>query len=273
MKPNRFAAIALAAVLCCGCAPKQPPTKPTIQTVPVPQTAPTETTAPPATAQTVPKAAIAVDTPCGTVYLPDQWDTPIRTELELGDPMVLTFLAEETALYELTFSESAAGCIGVAQTEDGPIYVGMRLHPLPEQSNQLLSMQESVNQLLEQLQLSPVTSAEEPANPDLLLETDYGILKFPRKWEEYLKIEQTDYDGLEFYCVLPGHEPVLLFMVLFHSEDGEILSAITDEDGTRTILSLYAPQLDLGDQWSAWELDLIYSMQEDMNYLLNALQP
>lgn len=192
--------------------------------------------------------------------------------------MVITFFAEDAKLYDLTFSESAGECIGMMQTEDGPVYVGMRLHELPEGSDLLMSMQESVNVLLEQMHLSEVDQVvvEEPdaGSPDALkIETDIGTLVFPGKWEDYLSTELVDGYALEFYCCLPEHDPVLVFTVLLGSEDGDIISSITDADGVQHTLSIWIADPEFDASWNRAEVDTVYAMQEDMNDLLKALQP
>jgi hypothetical protein len=152
------------------------------------------------------------------------------------------------------------------------------MYELPADSDLLLSMQESVNYLLNQLQLSKVEPPvqEEPTeNPvdELLIDTDIGTLVFPGKWEQYLYTELVDDYALEFYCCLPDREPVLVFTVLLRSEDGDIISSITDEDGVCHRLSIWIANPEFDKTWTEAELDMVFAMQEDMNYLLNALMP
>lgn len=257
--------ILLLSILCAGCS-KQPPVTRPAQTMPTVQTSPPETTVPAATA---PRSSIPVETPCGTLYLPDDWDIPITTDTSLGDPMVISFLAEDVPLYDLTFSASPGGAIGQVQTADGPVYVGMTLHSLDGQSNMLLAMQESVNVLLAQLSPEPISAASEPET-DLLVQTPYGALHFPAMWESELQTEAGD-DSIDFYCCQPGHEPLLLFTVKFGTMDGGPGGVLTASDGTRTALCIIPAELSFGDSRTPAEQDQAYAMQEDMNYLLEAL--
>lgn len=262
----------LLAVLFCGCSGQQEPVRQPQQTIPVHQTMPPESTAPQETSPGIDYDGIPVETPCGTLYVPDAWDEPISTTMTLGDPMILTFWAGDTKLYDLTFSETAEGCIGAARTEEGEIYVGMTVHPLSAESDLLLSMQESVNILLEQLQLSEPEIAATAEPTELSIETEYGVLNYPAKWKHCLSTEQINEYMLEFRCCIPDRDPVLLFTVLLHSEDGDIISSITDENGVQTALSIWIAELELDENWTDAERDMIYAMQEDMNYLLDALQ-
>lgn len=266
MKP--ILPLLLALTLLAGCALKPVPQTTEALTEPsVVTTVPPETTAPPK------PAGIPLETPCGTLYIPDNWDLPLTAETKLGDPIVITILSEDVPLYDLTFSASTDRAIGMVSMEEGPIYVGMTIHPLEEETDLLLDMQESVNTLLSQLPLEavPEAPAESGAGEDLLILTPYGSLHFPVMWEECLETEQPGEDVLEFYCALPEHENILLFTLRFGTEDGNIAAAITAPDGTVTDVSLTVAPLEFDDTWTPQEQDLVFAMQEDMNYLLRAL--
>ena len=265
-----IAALFLAAALLGGCTHSEHPTESVETQLPI-VTVPPETiceTVP----QTVPAYSIPVETPCGVLYLPDNWDMPIRTESILGDPMVISFWAEDVKLYELTFSENADGAVGMVRIEDGTIYVGMRLTELEIEDNMLLSMQETINELMAQLRLEDVPDVPEDTQPqaDILVDTPYGELRFPGKWKNYLMTHQEE--GLiDFYAALPDHEPVLLFTVVFETASGHASGVITAQNGTQTDLAIVIHDLELPGDWSDDEIDIVYAMQEDMNYLLNKL--
>lgn len=278
MKRIIITAFLMAFVLCSGCSRQQTPTEQPVQTRPIKHTTPIETEIPETVPETIPHAGTPVDTPCGVLYIPDDWDLPITAEIRLGDPMIITFFADDVKLYDLTFSESAGECIGMTQTEDGPVYVGMRIYELTEESDMLMSMQESVNILLEQMHLSEVDQVvveeTDAVSPDeLQIETDIGTLVFPGKWEDYLSTELVDDYALEFHCCLLEHDPVLVFTVLLRSEDGDIISSITDADGVQHTLSVWIANPVFDESWSQAEVDTVYAMQEDLNYLLEALKP
>lgn len=265
-----IAALFLAAALLGGCTHSEHPTESVETQLPI-VTVPPETiceTVP----QTVPAYSIPVETPCGVLYLPDNWDMPIRTESILGDPMVISFWAEDVMLYELTFSENADGAVGMVRIEDGTIYVGMRLTELEIEDNMLLSMQETINELMTQLKLEDVPDVPEDTQPqaDIPIDTPYGELRFPGKWKNYLMTQQEE--GLiDFYAALPDHEPVLLFTVVFETANGHASGVITAQNGTQTDLAIVIHDLELPGDWSDGEIDIVYAMQEDMNYLLNKL--
>lgn len=274
MKRTIISLLLFIMVFCCGCHTEQNPDT----TTPIMPTEQTDTGQQEETmAVTMPEEVvyegIPVETPCGTLYIPDEWDIPISVAETQGDPLVITFKAEDVELYELTFSGKAHNAIGEARTEDGIIYVGMNIRALEDETDMLMAMQESVNVLLTQLALEPVSvgvDAEVPLQ-DIQLETAYGQLRFPAKWDTFLMTKQADEQIVEFYSCVSNHEPVLLFRVLLGIGSDGPSSVITADDGTRTELSIVVEELELDGTWSPEEMDIVYAMQEDMNYLLDAL--
>lgn len=264
--------ILLLAVLCCGCG-REPAPVPTAATEPTQaQTIPTQPPTEPAAPTEPDPTAIPVETPCGTLYLPDDWDIPITVTERKGDPLVLAFTAEETALYDLTFSAGASQAMGQKQTADGIIYVGLQIHELEEATDMLLAMQETVNSLLVQLALEPVAPGAGETRTEIRLDTAYGQLLYPAKWQDLLKTEQPEDRLLEFRCCLPGKDPQLLFTVLFGIGTDGPSAAITAPDGTRTEVYILVAEPEFDSSWTREETDTYYAMQEDMNYLLDALR-
>ena len=244
---------------------------------PVATTVPTEPTVP---EQTIPETepvvyeGTPVETPCGIIYLPDDWDEPITAETVSEDPTVIDFLVEGEKLYSLVFSEDPDGAFGQVSVDGRVIYVGMEICELDGADDQLLSMQESINVLLEQLSPEPITSKPvetEPVVSDIIIETVYGDLLFPGKWEDNLQVEQPDEKTVEFYGCVKGHDPVLLFTMNFESEYGDIVMELVTEDHTVVSLGIDISEIDFEGRWSDEKMNLIYSMQEDMNYLMDSL--
>ena len=187
--------------------------------------------------------------------------------------MVISFWAEDVKLYELTFSEGPGEAVGMVITEEGPIYVGMWISPLDGEADLLLAMQESVNDLLAQLALMPVPEIPAETQPveEIRVQTPYGVLRFPGKWRDCLMTEQ-DESLVDFYAVLPGREPVLLFTVAFGTSNGHLSGVLTAENGNQTDIAVVIHELELTGEWTDGEKDTIFAMQEDTNYLLAALE-
>lgn len=239
------------------------------QAIPTTQTEPNRETQPAVYTGT------PVETPCGIIFLPDDWDAPITAETVSEDPTVIDFLVEGEKLYSLVFSEDPDGAFGQVSVDGRVIYMGMEICELDGTDDLLLSMQESINVLLEQLSPEPISSKPvetEPVVSDILIETAYGDLLFPGKWEDNLQVEQPDEKTVEFYGNLTDYEPVLLFTVSFESEDGHIVAELVGADDSVTKLSIDIAEIVFDDSWKEADRNLIYAMQEDMNYLLESLQ-
>lgn len=244
---------------------------------PVETTNPAETIPPVQTApetEPVVYGGNPVETPCGILYLPDNWDMSITAETVSEDPTVIDFLAQGEKLYSLAFSDDPDGAFGQVTVDGRVIYVGMEICELDEADDLLLSMQESINELLAQLSPEPVSSRPvetEPVVSDILIETAYGDLLFPGKWEDNLQVEQPDEKTVEFYGCVKGHAPVLLFTLNYESENGDIMMELVTEDHAVVSLGIDISEIEFEGMWNDEEMDLIYSMQEDMNYLMDSL--
>lgn len=213
-----------------------------------------------------------LSTPAGTILIPDEWDQPLNTEVVAGENTAITFLCGDIKLYTVTFSADFADAIGVVDTDNGNCYIGVELFELSEYTDDLASMQESINMVLEQLDLKPVDQLIFPVDESIEIETQYGILNFPGKWKEYLTIETIDDKSVAFYSTLAYHDPVLLFTVSFGEGMGDISTEIHLKDGSVVNVHLFIEELKFDNTWSEEEIDVVYSMQEELNYLLEELQ-
>ena len=104
------------------------------------------------------------------------------------------------------------------------------------------------------------------------IETPYCKLYYPKSWEDMIKIKNTEEFGykVEFYGVLPEKEEQHLFDICFNSDDGELLGFF---DGDEVVnVSFDIVNLELEGDFSSEEADLLYSMQEDVNVLIEKLE-
>ena len=67
-----------------------------------------------------------------------------------------------------------------------------------------------------------------------------------------------------------SHEPVLLFSIYVGGDEGEQMGAVMGEDGIPVPVNLLLTELDLTG-WSAEDADLMYTMQEASNQLVDML--
>lgn len=271
----------LAVMVLAGCTVRPDSTEPAVADDPTEATQPTQETVPHETqpvTEPVQTQDVAVQTPVGILLYPSDLAEHLDVRTAQGDVTVMTFVAvledREQALFDLRFSQvTAEGAAGMVQAEGKNVYMGFIMHDFTpdaswrqDQIDTVYAMQETLNVLMDQVTLAPVEDV--PEAQDLVIATAYGDLNFPGRWEEQLKVEKPDADTVEFYGVLPGKEPQLLFTLRFGG-DGAL--ALTCRDGVRTAVSIKCAEPVFDGTWSQQEMDLIYAMQEDINYLTDAL--
>lgn len=115
----------------------------------------------------------------------------------------------------------------------------------------------------------PVT--EDIEAKTIQIETPYGNLSYPKKYEEYLKTAEQEENGvyrLVFSTDINDRNYELFTVVINGDEDGIHLGQIKDKDGSEK--DVYVKANDLGDlsDLSQDEQDQIYGMQEALNDLL-----
>lgn len=104
------------------------------------------------------------------------------------------------------------------------------------------------------------------------IETDYGKLYYPKNWKENVKVEFSNEFGnkVEFYGLVKDDKTKHIFDICFNSDDGLLLGYLEIEDQIINI-SVDVMELEFDDSWTQEEMDKIYSMQEEMNFVIDAL--
>lgn len=252
-----------------------------------------------------PAEDIQIDTPYGMVRYPGQWGEYLKVEQTEGDPYILSVSAklegrEPCKVFCVTFGEPAADVVGAVQCEDGSYaLVGVEyasFAPAEDWNDSektiFYGMQEALNYVLETLNLqdpalamheqeeagqseTELPSAELPESmkEDLAMDTPYMELHYPSQWSETLSIIHTEAPvySVAFFSKVEGHEDVHLFTVFFGGTEGVSLKTIQTADGSVVDVRLLVPEIDLDDTWTDDEAELVYTMQEDLNYLLDKM--
>ena len=104
------------------------------------------------------------------------------------------------------------------------------------------------------------------------IETKYCKFYFPKIWEEQIEVKYSEEFGYkaEFYGIIEGKESKHLFDICFNSDDGDLLGYLEDKDGIINI-SIDVMELQFDDSWKQEDIDQIYSMQEEMNFVIESL--
>lgn len=237
-----------------------------------------------------------IQTPYLTLYFPECFQDYLLIANNSNDPYILEFYAmlpekTEQRIFDVCMGTGADGNLGVVVTDAGDIPVSMTVYSfVPDDTwNQgeidtVLAMQEAANELIHGLGISDEAEKNNaPALKDapeettivnfLQIETPYCLLQYPAIWADWLHTEQAEHEDVyrvEFYCSLEGYEQLLMFTVLFGGDEGEQLGVVTNTEGITVPVNILmnAPSKEgLQDE----ELEILYSMQEALNYLIQQL--
>ena len=106
------------------------------------------------------------------------------------------------------------------------------------------------------------------------VDTIYGSLYYQDQWVDYMTVEQSLEDGVltvEFQARLDA-KCYPLFTIVVGEQNGYSVGQITAEDGTKRGVSV--AMLELGDLsgLSEGEIDRLYAMQEEINFVITNLK-
>lgn len=113
----------------------------------------------------------------------------------------------------------------------------------------------------------------EESGGDFVVETPYCDLYFPEEWADQVEVEQEEGDvhAVSFYGMVDGKERKLLFDVLFGEEVGSEIGTL-NVDGQDIRVAIQFANINVDETWTEDETNTIYSMQEDVNYLMDELK-
>lgn len=102
--------------------------------------------------------------------------------------------------------------------------------------------------------------------------TKYCDLSYPEEWDSLFRTEIVEGDvyTVDFYGLVEGKEDQLLFSVVF-GDSNNVFGYLTTDEG-KVSVGLNVSEFFPSDDWTASEADLIYGMQEEVNYVLEKLQ-
>lgn len=103
--------------------------------------------------------------------------------------------------------------------------------------------------------------------------TKYGTLLYPLEWESNLRTEIVDKEEykVEFYGTVEGKKEQHLFDLSFNGTEGYNLGTLKTEGGEDVAINIVSYDFELDDTWTEDEQFVLYSMQEDINYIIGML--
>lgn len=129
----------------------------------------------------------------------------------------------------------------------------------------------------EPAETEPPTEATEETEPpivDLIIDTAFCQLTYPgerARWVDYEIVDEAVGYTVKFYSTVKDSRTHLFDICFGGMMEGTGFGMIEDQDGVcwDVVVAIYALEMD--DSWTQEEKDLVYSMQEDMNIILDTL--
>ena len=122
---------------------------------------------------------------------------------------------------------------------------------------------------------SAPTVPEEPVYEDIAVETPYCTLYYSGKWEKTIQVEiqEADFGYAVVFFGSANNEKVYLFSVLFalETENSYPIGYYESEEGITLDVSVELSDFVPDDTWSDDAVDLICSMQEEVNHVIEKL--
>lgn len=237
-----------------------------------------------------------IQTPYLTLHYPESFEDYLLVINSCISPYTLEFYAvlpdkPEQRIFDLYMGDGSDGNLGVVVTDAGEIPIGMTVYSLAlnetwseGERDTVFAMQEAANELISNLNISYSQEGEQSpvlGNSEqntkivqyLRIETPYCDLEYPAFYADKLYLEETESEdvySVAFYCDLEDREPILMFTVLFGGDEGEQLGIVTSANGITVPLNILM-NMPSEEGLENEELDILYSMQEAVNQLVQRL--
>lgn len=120
-----------------------------------------------------------------------------------------------------------------------------------------------------------VQQTEEPLDPELVpVETKFGTLYYNEQWSEFMKteIEETDNSVEVRFIANINKTDFPLFTVSVGSGSGAESGKLTGPDGVQREVLVLLQEVDPGNALTEDQINRLYAMQEDVNFVLDHLK-
>lgn len=233
---------------------------------------------------------VSMTTPYGTIAYPGEYNGKLRIAQENSNGYRLSAFAAipgktEVHLFDILIGGSGdvfAGTLTDSSGNSKKVYLNVSDLNLDdswteEECDDIYAMQTLLNDFCEQLAVTREPEEkinETAAGGDIVVQMPYGNLRYPGEYRQYLATEVTRDNGrtVIFYAKRNSGERIRLFDLIFGGTGEAYVGQITAGDGT--ILDAYITSYELSpdDSWSDEEVQIIYGMQEAVNYVLQKME-
>lgn len=228
---------------------------------------------------------VIIETPCGTVFYPMEWEDYLVVEnvKENGGESICFYAQiegkEKTPLFNLNFGIAKGSLIGSAKAGEKTVEVYFEVFEpeffgswKEEEINIIYSMQEGMNNIFAQLNIdSGKNEAIVPSEEKSEIETAFGTIHFPGEWEEYLytEIEEGEEYIVKFFAKIPGKGNIALFDICFGKKSESSFGEVIGIDGKKAWVNVIIHDFIPGNDWSSDESNIVYGMQEAFNDIID----
>ena len=230
---------------------------------------------------------IEFDTPCGSLAYPQEWEgfVIIENVEENGGESIRFFSTingnEKIHIFDLNFGVRNGRRLGLVETNNGVVDFYFEIFEIEfpeniaeEEKNRVYFMQEGLNELIAQLEIYKEDVVEEAtAKEKVELETKFGKIGFEteRKDNVHVEIFEDDEYIVRFYAKISGKEIVPVFDISFGEQTDLSLGEVFDENGNKKWLNVEIYEFTPNGEWISSEIDVVYSIQELLNEIVENL--
>lgn len=141
-----------------------------------------------------------------------------------------------------------------------------------EEAEKLYATQENlIDNIMSGISLkesSEETAKEELEQNCMKIKTPYTQLLYPKMWKKYLQVETDESSGeVKFYCQFSDKQKKELFTYTFGKASDILIGYLKDME---VGLSIGTEEADTS--WTEEEVEIFYSMREDMNTIIDGLE-
>ncbi len=178
------------------------------------------------------------------------------------------------AILVLALLVGLTGCSQPSQPTEDPAQTTVAPEGIPETTGAAETTAPATEPAVtEEAEEPSAPSGPEEASENYQIETRYGALEYPNKWETYTQVQISEKEPytVSFYAALEGKEPVHLFDIVFGEADkGARIGVVYGENG-ETPVCIVSYDLDFDDSWTQEQQLMAWSMQEDVNVVIMGL--
>ena len=225
---------------------------------------------------------VTVVTSYGVLVYPGQFDGKLRIDQDENNGYRLSAFAVMEGKSEIHLFDLLVGIAGdvYAGTLSGQdVYINVPDLVLDDtwtetEFAEIYGMQALLNDFTGQLSVEKPEEEEMPAETesvgDIVIQTTYGNMKYPGEYRQNLVVDRNFNNGYEvkFYAKMESGEKIPLFDVIIGGEGDSHIGRITAENGNSGELYITSYEFEPDNSWSEEEIQMIFAMQESVNYIL-----